>query len=206
MTHICISKQTIIGSDIGLSPGRHQAIIWTNVGILLIGPLGTKFNEILIEIHAFSFKEMHLKMSSGKWRPSCLGPNVLSCYSRKGFTMENWGPFHERVFHCISNMMEIWFCSHRSCSQVMARNFCTWHDSYAVVACAKFCSDMIPYNGVTLKPIFHWIWIRSKICSWNRPQCSDDETWLKLTCNSRPNLKYLKRKFKIRTPSGYINH
>ena len=73
MTHICISKQTIIGSYNGLSPGRRQAIIWTNAGILLIGPLGTKFNEILIEIHTFSFKEMHLKIPSGKWRPFCLG-------------------------------------------------------------------------------------------------------------------------------------
>ena len=37
-----------IGSDNGLSPGRRQAIIWTNVGILLIEPLGTNFSEILI--------------------------------------------------------------------------------------------------------------------------------------------------------------
>ena len=69
MTHKCVSKLTIIGSDNGLSPGRHQAIIWTNAGLLLIWPLGTNFSEISIEIHAFSFKKMHLKMSSGKWRP-----------------------------------------------------------------------------------------------------------------------------------------
>ena len=50
VTHICINKLTIIGSDNGLSPGRRQAIIWTNDGILLIGPLGTKFSETLIEI------------------------------------------------------------------------------------------------------------------------------------------------------------
>ena len=41
---------TIIGSDNGLSPGRRQAMIWTNAGILLIGALGTNFSEILIEI------------------------------------------------------------------------------------------------------------------------------------------------------------
>ena len=46
MMHICISKLTSIGSDNGLSPGRRQAIIWTNAGILLIGPLGTNFSEI----------------------------------------------------------------------------------------------------------------------------------------------------------------
>ena len=38
VTHICVGKQTIIGSDNGLSPGRRQAIIWTNDGILLMVP------------------------------------------------------------------------------------------------------------------------------------------------------------------------
>ena len=75
--HICVSKLSIIGSDNGLSPGRRQAIIWTNAGILLIWTLGTNFNEMLIEIHIFSVKKMHLKMSSAKWRPFCLGLNVL---------------------------------------------------------------------------------------------------------------------------------
>ena len=77
VTHICVGKLTIIGSDNGLSPGRRQAIIWTNAGILLIGPLGTKFSEILIKIYTFSFKKINLKVSSGKWRPSCLGLNEL---------------------------------------------------------------------------------------------------------------------------------
>ena len=77
MTHICVGNLTIIGSDNGLLPGRRQAITCTNVGILLIGPLGTNFSEMLIEIHKFSFKKIHLKMSSGKWRPFCLGLNVL---------------------------------------------------------------------------------------------------------------------------------
>ena len=64
--HICVGKLTITGSDNGLSPGRRQAIIWTNDGILLIGPLGTNFSEILIEIHTFSFKKTYLKMLSVK--------------------------------------------------------------------------------------------------------------------------------------------
>ena len=76
-THICVGNLTIIGSDNGLSPGRRQAIFWTNAGLLLIGSLGTNFSEILIEIHIFSFKKMHLKVSSAKWRPFCFGLNVL---------------------------------------------------------------------------------------------------------------------------------
>ena len=77
VTHICVSELPIIGSDNGLSPGRRQAIIWTNAGILLIHTLGTNFSEIS-EIHTTSFKKMRLKMSSAKWRPFCLGLNVLS--------------------------------------------------------------------------------------------------------------------------------
>ena len=76
VTHICVSDLTSIGSDNGLSPGRRQAIIRTNAGIWLMEPLGTNFSEILIEIHTFSFKKMHLKMSSAKWRLFCLGLNV----------------------------------------------------------------------------------------------------------------------------------
>ena len=77
-THICVGEHANIGLDNGLSPNRRQAIIWTNAGILLIEPLGTNFNEILIEIYTFSFKKMHLKMSSAKWRPCCLGLNELN--------------------------------------------------------------------------------------------------------------------------------
>ena len=77
VTHIYVSELPIIGSDNGLSPGRRQAIIWTNAGILLVGPLGTNFSEISIEILTFLFKKMRLKVSSAKRRPFCLGLNVL---------------------------------------------------------------------------------------------------------------------------------
>ena len=78
VTHMCVSKLIIIGSDNGLSPSRRQAIIWTNAGTLLIRPSGTNFSEILIENDVFSIKKMHLKMSSTKCRPFCLGHNVLN--------------------------------------------------------------------------------------------------------------------------------
>ena len=78
VTHIWVGKQTIIGSDNGLAPGRRQAIFWTNDGILLIRSLGTNFSEILSKNHTFSFKKMLLKMLSAKWRPSWLGLNVLT--------------------------------------------------------------------------------------------------------------------------------
>ena len=77
VTHKCVSKLTIIGSDNGLAPSRRQAIIWTNAGMLYIGPLGTNFSEISIQILTFSFKKMRLKVWSAKLRPFCLSLNVL---------------------------------------------------------------------------------------------------------------------------------
>ena len=57
-----------------------------------------------------------------------------------------------------------WFHSAltQCCAKVIAMKLCTWHDRY-VVACAKFCSDMTPCDGVILKQIFHRNWISSKI-------------------------------------------
>ena len=77
VTHICVSELTIIGSDNGLSPDRRQVIIWTNAGILSIGPLRTHFSEILIETLTFSSKKISLKVSSAKGWPFCLGFYVL---------------------------------------------------------------------------------------------------------------------------------
>ena len=105
MTYICVSKLTIIGSDNGLSPGRRQAIIWTNGGILLIGTLGTNFCEILIEILTFSFKKMHLKISSAKWRPFCFGLNVLKPLPKHNETQPSakrvsnpWNVSHIKIY------------------------------------------------------------------------------------------------------------
>ena len=101
VTHICVSKLPIIGSDNGLSPGRRQAVIWTNAGILLIGPLGTNFSEIMIEIHTFSFKKMNFKMSR-KWWPSRLTLNVSNaspiCMACKS------------GHHCVCRWTSTWWC------------------------------------------------------------------------------------------------
>ena len=79
VTHICVGKLTITGSDSDLSPGRRQVIIWTGAGILFIWPLGTNFpkSETLIETQRSSFKKMHSKTPSAKCCPFCLALNVL---------------------------------------------------------------------------------------------------------------------------------
>ena len=90
VTHICVSDLTIVGSDNGLSPGRRQAIIRTNAGILLIRPLGTNFSEILIKILIFSFKKMRLKVSPAKRRRFCLGLNVLNMTAKLQMVFIIW--------------------------------------------------------------------------------------------------------------------
>ena len=61
--HTCVSKLTITGSNNGLSPGQHQAIFWTNAGILSIGPLGTNFSEIFI-IQGNAFENVTRKLAA----------------------------------------------------------------------------------------------------------------------------------------------
>ena len=75
--HRCVGNLTIVASDNDLTTGRCPAIISTNAGILMIRSLGTNFSEILMEIHTFPFNKTHLKISSAKWWPCCLGLNVL---------------------------------------------------------------------------------------------------------------------------------
>ena len=100
VTHICVCKLTIIGSDNDLSPERRQAIIWTNAGILLIGPLATNFSEILVEIQTFSLKKVPLKMSSAKCCSFRLGLNALT----------HWGLVMHKCWWTWSSVVDVMAC------------------------------------------------------------------------------------------------
>ena len=123
VTHICVGNLAIIGSDNGLLPARSQAIIWTNAWILLIGPLGPNFNEILFEIWTFSLKKMRSKVSSAKWWPFLSQPQcvkglwqhhiVILLYSNTGarahfaddfsITIQMWWEFHFALIQISKN-------------------------------------------------------------------------------------------------------
>ena len=123
VTHICVSKLTIIGSDNGLSPDRRQAIIWTNAGLLLIGPLGTNFSEILIEILTFSFKKMRLKVSSAKRRLFCLGLNELIDPNRHWSEgMDDW--LHH-IYFCVYGSLSMSLCCDVCCHTCISNNILT---------------------------------------------------------------------------------
>ena len=150
VTHICVVKLTIIGSDNGLSPGRREAIIWTNAGILLIGPLGTNFIEILIGIQTFSFKKMHLKMSSAKWRPFCLGLYVLRVSSAI-----NWHWFR----YCLSTQFLIghFVDPPKSTYTVFTQYMHTFLLSCVVYCCVYVTSSYLIYVVYLPKSgLLHW--------------------------------------------------
>ena len=65
-------------------------------------------------------------------------------------------------FHCNLNLKEISFCSHLRSNKLIATKFCTWYNSCAVVACAKFCCALKASNSITARWIFHRIWIEQK--------------------------------------------
>ena len=98
LTHLPLVPQYVyvnrvsIGSDNGMSPIRRQAIIETNAGLLSIGPLGTNFNEILINIENFSFMKVHPKILSAKWRPFCPGRDKLKWQDSTSMVVSTWLP------------------------------------------------------------------------------------------------------------------
>ena len=91
VTHICISKWTIIGSDNGFVTWSASSHYLNQCWNIINFTLKNRF-QWLIKIHIFSFKKMHLKMLSAEWHLFCLGLNViteiLTCLYRI------WIPYH----------------------------------------------------------------------------------------------------------------
>ena len=106
-TQIYVSKLNIIGSDNGLSPDRLQTIIVTNAGILLIQNSATNFSEILSKVHTFSFKKMHLKMTSAKWWPFYLDVRRCFARSRRPFQLKCLYSVHRGLARCQHNHQHV---------------------------------------------------------------------------------------------------
>ena len=139
VTHICVGKLTVIGWDNGLSPERRQAIISTSAGILLTGPLGTNFSEILIEIQTFSLKKICLKMLSAKCCSFRLSLNVLKNCSSCWFMSYIDGLVQER---CNSSALAMEL--HLSCTNpsTYSSEFLHCHWTNHMIACKVTLTDM----------------------------------------------------------------
>ena len=109
-THICVGKLTIIGSDNGLSPGRHQAIIWTNTGILLIRPWGTNFSDLFyrksnIFIQDNARENVVCEMASISSRPQCVTTLNDELHSMKIRVMIRMMVMITLVIFCLMDMV-----------------------------------------------------------------------------------------------------
>ena len=191
VTHICVSKLTIIGSDNGLSPCRRQAIIWTNAGILLIRTSGTNFSEILCAIHSFSFSKMRLKISSATWRLFGLGLNELSpwCtplimhWSYCSLVLSPWcTPLIMHWSYC-SLVLSPWctpLIMHWSNCSLVLSPWCTpliMHWSYCSLVLSPWCTPLIMHwsnCSLVLSPwctplIMHWSYCSLVLSPWCTP-------------------------------------
>ena len=153
MTHKCVGKLTIIDSDNGLSPGRRQAIIWSNAGILSIRTLGRNFSEDLSEFHTFPFTKMYLKMSSVKWRTFCLGLNV-------SIHVGKWGPRASKEsctwygrFRLSCDFVVVWYWSVLPIS-FRVTSLALWQYHVCSCTCKATAKDMGKYitrvNGTSI--------------------------------------------------------
>ena len=82
VTHIYVSKLPTIGSDNGLSPGRRQAIIWTNAGNIvdwtLMNKLQWNFNRnCKTFVQENAFESVVCEMATMFSRPQCVNIVVI---------------------------------------------------------------------------------------------------------------------------------
>ena len=173
MTHICVVELTI-GSDNDLSPGRRQAIFWTNAGVLLIRPSRTNFSGILIKIYAFSFNNVPSKMSSGKCGPFCPGLNVLIAIYR-GYGLHLMGKMIDqcRSVHPFVNIICIYTLRPRQDG---------WHFADNIFRCIflneNFCITIWISLKLVLEGLFDNKSALVEIMAWHQTDNNVDEAML----------------------------
>ena len=160
VTHICVGKLTIIGSDNGLSPERRQAIFCTNAGILLFGPLRTNFSEILVEIQTFSLKKIRSKMSFAKWCLFRLGLNVLSQrYNYEWTVSTRWSRTIESVIVLVNPATNYISNTEKWITSSLASSWCpvftaTFEMANYDTLCPSYTSSFSHFNAVN--KMAHW--------------------------------------------------
>ena len=171
--HICVSKLFIIGSDNGLSPGRHQTITWTNAGILLIQDLfqgnllkrnsyifirENPFENVLYEMAVILFQPQCVKLLSGKHhRTSLLSRQHWFRYRLNAFRQQPiiWANVDPKLCHHMASL---------SLNQFMFLNaFLTPKlTKLGTHVFKKTCSKSIQKASIRLlylKCMFQWQWI-----------------------------------------------
>ena len=115
MTHICVGNLTIIGSYNGLSPGRRQAIIWTNAEKMGNWTLGNKlkggFNwnkTIFIEENTFENVNLFISAPSGVKTGVFMNNFVQTCLSKLHNRPNVVGASAKITWWCLMNCIQQW--------------------------------------------------------------------------------------------------
>ena len=108
MKHILVGEWVIIGSGNGLSPDGLQAITWTNGAFLSIGFLGTNLSEIWIGTLPFSFKKIHVKMSSAKMVTILSRGRWVNSYTHSAAYMRQWTATFRFMLHEPQQCLTLW--------------------------------------------------------------------------------------------------
>ena len=172
MTQICVGNLTIIGSDNGLSPERHQAIIWTNAGILWIWPLGTNFSKISIDILTLPLLKKHLKGSSATWngghlsRPQMCWNNqheFVSFYLMKPQFQRHRNCLAQMIYYVLSYIFPGMFNTMNTNIFFVCLFVCFTHEFLTSVGnvnvCMKYCSVYVTKNDMINKcnQTYNWL-------------------------------------------------
>ena len=102
MTHICVSKLTIIGSDNGLPPGRRQAIIWNQwwniVNWTLMNKLQWNFKRnSYIFIQEKTFENVVCEMAAILSRHHCVKIYIVGQLVRPERILEGFAVLWEQL-------------------------------------------------------------------------------------------------------------
>ena len=108
----------------------------------------------------FSRHEIHFRnIGRGQWVKDYIMYMLLFISLTLYNTTRTGARFTDDFLPAISNSMKTSPCCNSVAGHQIATNFCTCHDSTAVVPCTKFCSDHCIRIEMRVKRNFHRIWI-----------------------------------------------
>ena len=132
-----------------------KTITWSDVEIL---PAGRPNEQTIFFIYQDAFENLACKVLLISFKAQYVDPSD-----------HFWTGSHSLCSSYL-NSMDFSVCSHPSCRGVIAVKFCTWHNSCAVLACAKCCNDMwYPTMKLHLIQFSIEFELRRKTRSWNGP-------------------------------------
>ena len=162
---------------------------------VVIWPQGTNFNEILIDIHRFSVKKLHLKISSAKLRLFRLGLHELNTpiqfWWSTRYVYNSFYHHHQiwninlshccHIFHgCVPGVVDE--SAYVVCSYISRES---WVLSISLVCILEMCANNRVYYGLRVVSfVYRWHYLIIIIMQWYLKYCIE---LLKCASKTFPN-------------------